>query len=315
MNAQPRPGWLDMPLAVRARITEQLGARVTAWTNRDSGMMAGYAIQVQTVDGHLFIKAASGEDPLTQQMYRREAMVAQVLPEGAPAPEFRWVVDEDFGPYGPWVIIGYGMRPVRMASEPWGLEDIAGAVRVARIAADLESPGGPHLPPVSTLMPLDAWVDLADRMPAGLSEYTTWLTGRMDYLAELALGAPEAMQGTRLVHGTLRRPTVLLPAFPGTEGMGVDWIRAGTGAPFVDLVTLLRFVHAEGGPSPDLLLTIHPLPPGTDDDAVNAYLSALAGYLVRDSLEPAPPTIPFLRSMQREQAHVVIEWLRRRLGH
>lgn len=303
-----------MPLLVRSRIAEQLGGRVTAWSNRESGLLPGYAMQVQTTDGHTFIRAASGEDPLTLEQYRREAAVAVALPPDAPAPELRWVIDEDVGHYGAWVIIAYEMHAVRAPSEPWTLDDLAGAVQLARVTALTASPGGPHLPPVETQVPADAWADLADRLPAGLGEYTTWITGRIDDLADLAAAAPEAIRGTSLVHGTLQRQTVLLPAAPDETSLAVDWIRAATGAPFLDLVTLLRFVHAEGGPSPDTLLAHYPLPPGTDDDAVNAYLAALAGQLVRDSLEPPLPGAPFLRTLQREHAHICLDWLRRRLG-
>jgi cysteine desulfurase/selenocysteine lyase len=48
--------------------------------------------------------------------------------------------------------------------------------------------------------------------------------------------------------------------------------------------------------------------------AVTAYLAALTGYFVHESLQPPPPGIPHVRAFQRAQGEVCIAWLRERLG-
>ena len=53
---------------------------------------------------------------------------------------------------------------------------------------------------------------------------------------------------------------------------------------------------------------------GADPEAVTANLAALAGFLVGASRLPAPPGLPTLRSFQRGQGLVALEWLRRRTG-
>lgn len=98
------------------------------------------------------------------------------------------------------------------------------------------------------------------------------------------------------------------------RAVAVDWAYPGRGAAFCDLVGMLPAVEVEGGPPPEEALRRRPLPQGTDEDAVTAYLVAITGYFVHASLQPPPPGIPHVRAFQRAQGEAGIAWLRRRLG-
>jgi len=122
--------------------------------------------------------------------------------------------------------------------------------------------------------------------------------------------------GDRLVHNDLRGDNALIVTRGPRAGraVAVDWAYPGRGAAFCDLVGMLPAVEVEGGPPPEEALRRRPLPQGTDEDAVTAYLVAITGYFVHASLQPPPPGIPHVRAFQRAQGEAGIAWLRRRLG-
>ena len=117
------------------------------------------------------------------------------------------------------------------------------------------------------------------------------------------------------MHGDLRGDNALVEYGPrGATAVAVDWPNAARGAAFVNLVGMLPAVRVEGGPEPEDVLAAHPLPPGTDQDAVTAFLAAETGYFLASSLRPPPPGIPHVRAFQRAQGEECVAWLRRRLG-
>lgn len=315
MNAQPRPGWADLPPVVRARITENLGGRVIAWTSYDHGMMPGYAMHLQTTEGQAYVKAYHSPDPLTNHGFRSEAEVTAHLPEGAPAPRLLWLIDEEFEGSGSWTVAAYSMRLLRRPADPWDADDIASAVRLARRISETRAPAHEPFRDVATYFQGDVWARVAEEYPDGPPNFTPWIAERYALLDSLAVQVGDATRGDRLVHGTLRRDTVLLDPRPGgSDGLVVDWIHGVRGAPFLDQVMLLPSLQIEGGPPPERVLERHPFPAGTAPDAVNACLAAIAGYLVHQSSQPAPPGLPHHRPAQRSHAHVCVDWLRRRLG-
>jgi aminoglycoside phosphotransferase (APT) family kinase protein len=142
------------------------------------------------------------------------------------------------------------------------------------------------------------------RLPIGIRN-------RLDELVELESRWPDAVRGDTLVHLDVRADNLLLTP---DRVLVVDWPWAAVGAPWLDLVAMLPSVAMQGGPAPDDVWRAHPLNRGVDADRVDAFIAALAGLFVHDSLLPPPLGIPTLRAFQAGQGERVIAWLARRRG-
>ena len=310
-----RPTWTDLPGPVRAAFEDRIGAAVTGWTSHDGGYSQGLASTLRTDRGDVFVKAVSTEHAFTVGLYREEAQRAAVLGAAVPAPRLRWVTE--VADAHDWVALAFDAVPGRVPAQPWREDELRAVLRLAVEVGDHQVAAG-VLPDAG--LPPRLVGRLAAERPAGLASYDPWLAEQLDRLATIELEAPAAVAGDRLVHGDLRGDNAVLvargsgPSTSGLRALAVDWAYAGRGAAFCDLVGMLPAVQVEGGPTPEESLALRPLPPGTDDDAVTAYLTATAGYFVHSSLQPPVPGIPHLRAFQRAQGEVCVAWLRRRLA-
>ena len=129
----------------------------------------------------------------------------------------------------------------------------------------------------------------------------------IDRLADIEPGWVDAAAGDTLLHTDLRADNLLLTPDGGV--VLVDWPWACTGAAFLDLVLLLPSVGLGGGPDPATVIERYRLFTDVDPDALVAVVAALAGFFVRQSLDPAPPGLPTVRAFQRAQAQVALGWL------
>jgi hypothetical protein len=315
-----RPTWPDLPTHVRDAVVAKLGGPVTGWTSHDGGYSPGWALSLESRGGSAFVKVASTEHEVAARLHRQEAERAAVLPDGVPAPAFRWIMElPEPGESEPaWVVVASDVVEGREPrTEPWDLDDLDRLQHLARRIAEHEVPDGGAFPTSSDhVWPESA--QLADERPAGLTSYDPWLARNLDRLAEIA--SPErqgeAFAGSHLVHGDLRADNALVVRQPdGAEtATAVDWPHAGRGAAFVDQIGMLPAVHATGGPAPQQVLDRTPLAAGVDQEAVTVQVAVLTAYFVRSSLQDPPPGIPHVRAFQRIQAETCIPWLRARLG-
>ncbi|WP_402376311.1 aminoglycoside phosphotransferase family protein [Isoptericola rhizosphaerae] len=308
-----RPVWPEIPAHVRGALEGRLGAPVTAWTSHDGGYTPGMASTLRTSRGDVFVKAVSAEHDFSAAMYRREAGRSALLPDGVPAPRLRWLAEVS-GPSGDdWVVVAFDALTGNTPRVPWQPDELDVVMDLAaRIAEHEIAPG--VLPEMADEWPPGLTQRLADERPAGLSSYDPWFADHLDRLAEIEGDVVEAVAGTSLLHGDLRGDNAVVvedPSGAGMRAIAVDWPFAVRGAAYTDVVGMLPSVRLEGGPPPWEVLERHPLPSGTDDDAVRAYVVSLTGYFVHSSLQPPPPAIPHVRSFQRAQAEVCIDWLRR----
>jgi hypothetical protein len=203
----------------------------------------------------------------------------------------------------------------RSPRTPWVPEELDALASLARRIAGHVLPAG-ALPEAVEELATASWAKLASEGAAGLRIYDPWAGVNLDRLVALAAPVAEAVAGSFLVHGDLRGDNALIieDSPGGLTAVAVDWPYAFRGAAFIDTVAMLPSVQIGGGPAPEEVLARHPLPSGTDDDAVTCYLAHLAGYFVHVSLQPPPPGIPHVRAFQRAQGEACIAWLRRRLG-
>ncbi|MCA5893351.1 aminoglycoside phosphotransferase family protein [Isoptericola sp. NEAU-Y5] len=332
-TTRDRPTWPDLPAGVRAGIEARLGATVTGWTSHDGGYSQGLASTLRTDRGPVFVKAVPTEHELTARLYRQEAERSALLGEGVPAPRLRWLTEIGLAQGPEWVVLAFDAIEGRVPAQPWRDDELRAVLDLAVEVGEHEVEVG-VLPDFASELPVDRAGRLADERPAGLASFDPWLAEHLDRLSTIERDAASAVAGDRLVHGDLRGDNAVIVAGgpsrarghgPGDHGPGcggpgrggavaVDWAYPGRGAGFCDLVGMLPAVQVEGGPPPEEALRRRPLPTGTDEDAVTAYLVALAGYFVHASLQPPPPGIPHVRAFQRAQGEVCVAWLRRRLA-
>ena len=312
-----RPTWPDLPAEVRAAIEARIGTRVHAWSSRDAGYSPGFASVLATSDGSVFVKAVDAVHEVSAHMYREEARRHAVLPESVPAPRCRWVLEVRLHDGGQWVALGFDAVQGATPRQPWDDAELAAVAGLAGRIAEHELPAGSLPEAAQEIASMDRWAALAAERPVGLSTYDPWVGANLDTLAALCAPVAEAVSGPHLVHGDLRGDNALLVldrgAVPALRALAVDWPFAARGAAFCDLVGMLPAVQVEGGPDPASMLAQHPLPAGTDDDAVTCYVGVLTGYFLHSSLQPPPPAIPHVRAFQRAQAEACIPWLRHRL--
>jgi aminoglycoside phosphotransferase (APT) family kinase protein len=298
--------WSDVDAGVRRDIEANLGAEVVLARNQSGGFSPGLAARCTLADGRrAFVKAVSpAQNPHACRIHRREAEVAAQLPPELPVPRLLHVVDD-----GHWVALVFeevdGVQP----DEPWS-HDQLGVVLPAlqRFAAQATPTPAPDLQTVEARYgaAFRGWRQVA----AGEHDPTSYgadVIAAADRLASLEAGWAGAAAGDTLLHTDLRADNLLLTPHGGV--VLVDWPWACVGAAFVDLVLLLPSVGLAGGPPPASVIERHRLFTGVDDDALVTVFAALAGFMVRESLQPPPPGLPTLRAFQRAQAEVALGWL------
>ncbi|WP_369371342.1 hypothetical protein AB1046_21610 [Promicromonospora sp. Populi] len=314
-----RPTWPDLPAHVRDAVVAKLGGPVTSWASHDGGYSPGWALTLESPSGGVFIKVASTEYEVSARLHREEAARAGALPDGVPAPAFRWILelpDPEVADRA-WVVIAADAVHGRAArTEPWDLADLDRLQHLARRIAEHEVRPDGVFPAFNDEVRPEAAL-LADARPAGLVTYDPWLVANLDRIAKIA--APErqfeAFAGPHLVHADLRADNALVVRRPGgaEEAVAVDWPYASHGASFVDQTGMLPAVRAAGGPTPQEVLDRTPLPADADPEAVTVYVAVLTAYFAHNSLLDPPPGIPHLRAFQRVQAEACIPWLRERV--
>lgn len=291
-----------------------MGGRVIGSAPLAGTEASGQLEVLQTASGRSIVRAVGPEAPLTQDRMAAEAVSLAMLPDDVPTLPREWFVDEVLPGAGRWVVLGYRDEPVRPPHDPWDEADLAAAVELAIQIGATEAP--PGLPDALDVVDVHAWATLAETRPAGLSAFTPWLADKVEHLADIAAYAGEAMSGKNLVHGALRRESIMITdhGWDATSAHAVDWFRPSHGAPFLDVVLLLPYLRVDGGPPPETILDRHPLS-DVDPEALTCAVTATAGALVLESMRPPEPGMPHGRAVQREVAHAALDWLRTRLGN
>lgn len=299
--------WSDIPRAVRASITEAIGAEISAAHNQPGGFSPGLAARCELVGGgRVFVKAVSPEqNPHACRIHRREAEIAGQLPGWVPAPTLRHVVDD-----GHWVALVFDDVSGRPPHEPWTLDELDVVMPAVRSLGEsltpspvtgLQSVVDKHRPIFSGFRRLAA----GDGDPAGLP---TAARKELTRLARIEEGWEAAAGGVTMLHADLRADNVLI----GDDGAVtfVDWPWGCVGRSFLDPLFMLPSIGLAGGPDPAAVVERYGLFEDVADDDVLAVLAALTGFFFRAALDPAPPGIPTLPAFQAAQGEVALRWLR-----
>lgn len=93
----------------------------------------------------------------------------------------------------------------------------------------------------------------------------------------------------------------------------LDWPHAAVGSAEEDVTAFVQSITVEGGPEPEELLGMYAGPHGLDPVAVDRAIAGWAGYFAYQGAQPEMPELPRLRSFQRQQLRVTLQWAARRL--
>jgi hypothetical protein len=304
-----RVSWADVPGPVRDAITQICGSAVTEARTQPGGFSPGVAARVVCADGSRhFVKAVSAEaNPVTPRLHRQEAAVlaaldADIAARDLPIPRLHGTVEE-----GPWVALVLDDVDGWHPELPWNSGDLGRVLAALDRLAEALTPAPAGVPTVSTTLgdAFTGWRSLAQPTPAaGLDG---WAQDRLDGLAALEATWEEHAAGDTLLHTDIRADNLLLTP----DGVVVlDWPGACRGAAFVDPVFFAPSVAMQGGPEPRELMAGSGPARAADPQDLAATVCAMAGYLTHQSLLPAPPGLPTLRTFQAAQGVVARRWLR-----
>jgi hypothetical protein len=286
---------------------------VVSAESQPGGFSPGSADRLLTADGRrVFVKAVSSRvNSEAGHIYRKEARVLPLLPDGLPIARLLATIEQD-----DWIALVLEDVGGRHPHLPWRdseLEAVLDALReiVAGPApSELASALAPLPEELQSLFSGWTTVDASDLQPLP-TPLADWCADQLDDLHRLAVEGLDAVAGDRLVHLDARADNLLIR--PGGSVVVIDWPWAAIGAPWFDALTLLINVRLyDPGHDVDAALT-HPvfadMPPG----AVERVLAGMAGFFIPASLQPAPPGLPTLRTFQRDQGVATLEWLRQRM--
>ncbi|WP_329084807.1 phosphotransferase family protein [Streptosporangium sp. NBC_01469] len=303
--------WHAVPEQIRQAVETHLGAPVVKAVTQTSGFSPGAAARLRLADGRrVFAKAVGPEpNPLTADIYRAEARIAEALPADVPAPRLLASFDSEG-----WVALLFEDVDGRLPADPWRTDELRRVLDALTQLATALAPAPAAAPPAEQRLgeQFQGWRNLVEARETGaddLAGLDVWATRHLDALADLEARWPHAIAGDSLVHGDIRADNLLLTA---DKVMVVDWPWAFVGAGWFDLLQMLPSVRMQGGPPPEEVFTAHPVGWDADPAAVTAVLAALTGFFVRQSRQPDPPGLPTLRAFQAAQGKTALEWLRTR---
>jgi Ser/Thr protein kinase RdoA (MazF antagonist) len=125
-----------------------------------------------------------------------------------------------------------------------------------------------------------------------------WLKRALPSLAEAAAEAPLA--GEDVLHLDVRSDNL---CFRGAQAVLVDWNHVCLGNRKLDIAFWLPSLHSEGGPEPEMVVSLEAEWPAV----VSGYFAARAGL-------PPIPQAPTVRGVQLRQLRAALPWAVRALG-
>lgn len=303
--------WQDIPSSVRAGIEEVLGGPVVEAVSQPGGYSPGSADRVVTADGRrAFVKAASPAiNADTPTIHRREAAISARLPRAVPSPALIGAVDD-----GEWIALVLEDIEGRHPSTPWQARELAAVLDALQQVTSVDLPADLPVTDLADVLARDAlarWrVVTPDAIPALPGGLDAWVRTRLDALTDAAAQAVEDVRGDRLVHYDVRADNILVR--PDGAVVLVDWPWGARGAGWFDaLALLINVLYYDPSADVEELLTAGVFD-GMSRGAATNVLAALGGMFLEASLRPDPPRMPTLRTFQRDQAIVTLDWVRRR---
>jgi aminoglycoside phosphotransferase len=307
-----RPDWTELPEHVRATVERHLGSPVANAAVATGGFTRGFAALVTTRAGDgCFVKAAANDTtPIAATSYAAEARVLAALPAAVPAPRLLWA-DES----ADWVLLGIAPVAGRMPGQPWTQDDVHSAVSACEQAAAALTPAPDGLPlqrladDLVTDDPATTFFAQAAAGTVDLGLLSPWAREHLADLAHLHRIAPEAVDGDTACHGDLRADNLIIDQ-TGRAWI-CDWNWLSLAAPWTDLAGLLISVHADSLDA-DAAFRESWLGRDVDAEAVDAWLAAIAEFMLSLADETPDFASPWLRPHRRFFGTAALTWLERR---
>lgn len=117
------------------------------------------------------------------------------------------------------------------------------------------------------------------------------------------------MAGSTACHGDLRPDNLMVTA--AGDVLICDWNWLTLAAPWTDLVGLLVTAHADGHDA-SAVLRASILSEHVADEAVDAWLAAVAAYMLHDPQNSPPFASPWLPTHVAYYGTAALSWLERR---
>ena len=298
-----------LPGRVRAWVQAELGSPVTSAVTQAGGFSPGAAARLVTASGgRAFVKAVGPElNPKTPELFRMERVAMESLPASPHAPRLLAAYDD-----GDWVALLLEDVEGRLPGHPWTAGD-ADLVfdALAELTAGLHPSPWPAAPraEVKSAEFLGRWPLVREAPPPGLDR---WARLHLDELVALGERALVAIRGDTLTHWDVRSDNVLITR--RRRVVFVDWAHACLAARWVDPVIAACDVLENVDVDVDTLLNRFPAVRSADPVDVTAFVVAVTGGLAWAAEQPDPPGLPTIRRWQREQAAILLRWVRRRTG-
>ena len=273
---------------VRGRVEAQFGA-TRSWQPVVGGYSgAGIWVVGSRAGSSFFVKAATTEP--TAGFLRDEHAVYSGI-GAACIPEMLGWDDA-----GEWPILILEDLSDAVWPPPWDRVQIEAVLDACAELASIEGPDW-----------LPSWRDLRDDfmrwriiahdphpfLSTGLAD-RGWLDAALPHL--LSAEAAADVVGSSVVHADVRSDNLCFEP----EAKFVDWNWTRRGNPEIDVVAWLPSLRVEGGPAPWDVRA----------DADANLVAMLAGYFASyAALPPSPNVNPRVRTLQRDQAEVCLQWL------
>jgi hypothetical protein len=286
-NTSTRPAFGELPGPVRAGIEAAAGSAVdVAFPPVTTGFTGAYAGLLALRDGRrVFAKAAGPAAPFALQAIPREARILDLLAgrATAPLPVGAARVDD-------WQLLVLEAIDGHLPGMPWTEADAEAAHAACLELAQLDPSSVAEL--TETFLAEDVGRDTAalaclDELASGARPWPDGIPplarGPARELARLGGLAAEALAGDRLVHSDLRPDNMLVT--PSGRARVLDWNWVTRGPVWCDYAGLLPLM-AHHGLDVEPRMARSPLLEGVDDEAVDAFLAIIVGYLVDACVQP-----------------------------
>jgi hypothetical protein len=230
------------------------------------------------------------------------------MPPRAPVPKLLGTLDEEG-----WVILVFEeIVDGRNPDPDWDPGELRRAVAALAEMADALTPPPIDAPSVEERLTrgFRGWNWLREAHAEGrddLAWLDPWARNHLDDLIRLETASASLSRGNTLVNLDVRADNILMTA---DRVYIVDWPWASVGAAWLDLALLVPSVWMHGGRDRAHVVTGHPLLADAGREAVTAFVAGLTGMLLERSRQPAPQSIPTLRTFQRAYGTAALEWLR-----
>jgi len=249
--------WFELPQTIRRHVEHALGSPVVAFRRPGSVYGSEFAGVLELADCRMVFAKASASQTLVAD-YQVEAAVAAALPRSVSSPRLRLSVSQ-----GPWQLLCFDAIDGYHPNRPWTREDLTSVLASFGERAQHLDPVPTRLTDLRTIAQLIAptnkftvWRDLAkgEQRRVRLADLPIWVADRVEQLAALESEWESAASGRALLHFDPRSDNQLIDE--DKRAWMIDWSRACLGGAWVDLVTFLPDVAADGHPVQQILWII-----------------------------------------------------------